>query len=283
MTTREETLVSTDELARRLGEPDLAIVDASWYLPDMKRNGREEYLDRHVPGAVFVDIDEVSDRSDPLPHMLPTAEAFAARMGALGISDRNRIVVYDGAGLFSAARVWWMLRVMGARQVAILDGGLPKWLAEGRPTESGETRRKPAIFSASLDAAAVRDLQAMKEIAANGGAQIIDARSAGRFAGEEPEPRPGLRAGHIPGSLNLPYRQILAADGTVKPDAELQAALRGAGVDPARPVVTTCGSGVTAAVLSLALTLTGHRDVGLYDGSWSEWGGADTPVETGRR
>ncbi len=281
-TPREENLVSTSWLADRLDAPDLVIVDASWYLPDMQRDARAEYLERHIPGAVFLDIDEVSDRGTHLPHMLPSPEQFASQMRKLGIGDGQKIVVYDGAGLFSAARVWWMLRTMGARDVSILDGGLPKWIAEDRPLDSGEVKRQERHFTARLDHGAIRELNDMRRVVERQHEQILDARSAGRFRGEEPEPREGLRSGHMPGSLNLSYRALLNPDGTVKSDEELSRALQDAGVDPQRPVVTTCGSGVTAAILTLGLTLAGHRRMALYDGSWSEWGGAeDAPVETG--
>lgn len=272
-------LIATEELARRLGEPGLKIVDASWHLDG--RDGRAEFEQSHIPGAIFLDLDGVSDQASPLPHMLPTEAAFAASMGELGLTADDSIVVYDAAGLFSAARVWWMLTVMGARDVRVLDGGLPKWRAEGRSVEGGDASSAiPSRFEARFDPERVVDLQTMRTVLAAGG-QVADARGAPRFRGEAAEPRPGLRSGHMPGARTLPFSALLSADGTMKRGAVLEAAFRDAGIDPDRPVVTTCGSGVTAAILSLGLAELG-RSSRLYDGSWAEWGGRDdTAVEIG--
>lgn len=274
-----DPMIATDDLAARLGEPSLKVVDASWHLGD--RDGRAEFQAARIPGAVFFDLDVVSDADSPLPHMLPSAQAFAASMGALGLKADDAIVVYDGAGLFSAARAWWMLTVMGARDVRVLDGGLPKWRAEGRAVETGPAQAPaPTTFDARFDPAAVADLDDVRQALAQAG-QVVDARGAPRFLGQAPEPRPGLRSGHMPGARNLPYGQLLNADGTLKAGAALDAAFRSAGIDPDRPVVTSCGSGVTAAILSLGLARLG-RASRLYDGSWAEWGGrSDTPAVTG--
>jgi thiosulfate/3-mercaptopyruvate sulfurtransferase len=276
-----EPVVTTEWLAKHLGEPDLRVVDGSWHMPHLARNAQAEFEAAHVPGAVFFDIDSIADRSTTLPHMLPTAAQFAAAVGALGIGSRDRVVVYDVRGVVSAARVWWTFRAFGHDAVAVLDGGLNKWRAEGRPIDGGAASSRPATFTARSRLELVRDLEAMRANVGSRAAQVLDARSAGRFAGTEPEPRAGLRGGHIPGSLNLPYETLYRADGTLKPPDELSAAVTAAGVDLARPVVTTCGSGVTASVLALALYLLGRRDVAVYDGSWSEWGSQpDTPIET---
>lgn len=271
-------LMPTDELAARLGEAGLRVVDASWHLDG--RDGRAEFEAARIPGAVFFDLDGVSDRNSPLPHMLPTPEAFAASMGALGLTADEAIVVYDAAGLFSAARAWWMLTVMGARDVRVLDGGLPKWRAEGRTIDTGPTSPPvTALFEARLNPEQVVDRETVARSLA-GGEQVADARGAPRFRGEAAEPRPGVRAGHMPGARNLPYAALLNADGTMKRGAALEAAFRDAGIDPDRPVITTCGSGVTAAILSLGLAELG-RSSRLYDGSWAEWGGReDTAVVT---
>lgn len=279
---RSPYVVETDWLAARLDAPDLVVLDGSWHLPTAKRDARAEYEAEHIPGAVFFDIDEISDETSPLPHMLPSTVKFASRMKKMGIGDGMRIVVYDSVGMFSAARVWWTFRVMGHEDVAVLNGGLPKWKAEGRPVTSEPTPpRSPRHFTPRLNASLVRDLDDMKRIVAGGAAQIADARGPGRFAGKEPEPRPGLRSGHMPGARNVPYGRVLNPDGTLKSPEDLAKVFTEAGIDPSKPVVTTCGSGVSAAVLSLALALIGQPDSGLYDGSWSEWGREDagTPVE----
>lgn len=281
---RSSHLVETDWLADHLDAPDLVVLDGSWHLPTAGRNARAEYEEEHIPGALFFDIDEISDETSSLPHMLPSTVKFASRMKRMGIGDGMRIVVYDSVGMFSAARVWWTFRVMGHEDVAVLNGGLPKWKAEGRPVTSEPTPpRSQRHFTPRLNASLVRDLQDVKRIIESGSAQIADARSPGRFAGAEPEPRPGLRSGHIPGSRNVPYSRLLNPDGTLKSPAELHRVFTEAGIDPMKPVVTTCGSGVTAAILSLGLALVGQPDSGLYDGSWSEWGReeAGTPVEQG--
>jgi thiosulfate/3-mercaptopyruvate sulfurtransferase len=277
-------LVSTTWLADRLDRPHLRLVDGSWYLPTSGRDARAEYLAGHLPGAVFFDLDSISDRGSSLPHMLPSPPQFAEQVEALGIGDRDDLVVYDGSGTnLSAGRVWWMFRMFGHQRVAVLDGGLPRWRAEGRPLEQGEVFPPAAVFTArSIPARAVRDLASVGDALVSREAQIVDMRSAGRFAGIEPEPRPGLRGGHIPGSSNLPFTDLVGADGTVLPPEALRQRIAAAGVDLARPIIATCGSGVSACTLLHALHLLGHRQASLYDGAWAEWGGRhDTPVERG--
>ncbi len=266
-------LVETDWLAEHLEAPDLIVLDGSWHLPSANRNPRAEYDAEHIPGALFFDIDEISDTDNPLPHMLPSPEKFSSRMRKMGVGDGFRVVVYDAAGMFSAARVWWTFRVMGARDVAVLNGGLPKWKSEGRPLEDMAPRaRSERHFTARRNAALVRDRGDILSIIDSGSDQIIDARAAARFEGTAPEPRPGLRSGHIPGSKNLPYDVLLNPDGTFKSASQIEEIFKNAGIDATKPIVTSCGSGVTASVLSLALAIIGQPDSAVYDGSWSEWG-----------
>jgi thiosulfate/3-mercaptopyruvate sulfurtransferase len=267
-----KTLVSTDWLAQHLKDPDLRILDASWYMPDAGRDAAAEYQAAHIPGARFFDIDEITDHRSNLPHMAPPPEKFISRMRAMGVGDGHQVVIYDGSGLFSAARVWWTFRLMGKVDVAVLDGGLPKWRAEGRETEDMPPVLRDRHITVSRQNHLVRDVTQVAHAAKLGEAQIVDARSAPRFRGEVPEPRPGLRAGHIPGSRNVPFATLLNGDGTMKSPPETRTVFEAAGVDLARPIITSCGSGVTAAVLSLALERLGHRNHSLYDGSWAEWG-----------
>lgn len=266
-------IVETDWLEAHLDAPDLIVLDGSWYMPAQNRDTRAEFHEEHIPGALFFDIDEMSDDATDLPHMLPSATKFASRMKQAGVGDGMRIVVYDTAGLFSAARVWWMLRAMGHEEVAVLNGGLPKWKTESRALEDGPPRvRTPRHFTARLNASLVRDLGDMQTLLGAPDAQVADARPAARFEGRQPEPRAGLRSGHMPGTKNVPFNEVLNPDGTLKPMDDLQDIFKGAGIDVAQPVVTTCGSGVTAAVLALALAVAGNRNAAVYDGSWAEWG-----------
>ena len=270
-------LVSADWLAERLGDPSLRVLDASWYLPTSGRDARREYVDGHVPGAVFMDLDEVSDTDSDLPHMLPSPEEFARAAGALGVGDDTTVVVYDGSGAnLSAPRAWWMFRVFGHERVAVLDGGMKLWRAEGRPLERGEVAPEPATFTARLQPALVRDMEAVRATVQSGDAQVVDMRPAGRFAGRDPEPRPGLRSGHIPGSVNVPFTTLTRPDGTALPPDELRRHLAEAGVPLDRPIIASCGSGTSACSLLFNLERLGKHDWALYDGSWAEWG---RPVE----
>ena len=277
-----DPLVSTAWLADHLGDADLRIVDASWWMPAEDRSGAVEFREAHVPGAVFFDIDAIADRAVDLPHMLPAPEAFAEAAGALGLAREATIVVYDTFGVRASARVWWTLRVMGYRKVFVLDGGLKAWRAEGRPLESGEPQPVATTVTPAFDAALVRSLTDMRRLVGGTSAQVVDARGAARFRGEAPEPRAGLRSGHMPGALNVPFDSLLNPDGRMKPAADLTPIFDAARVDLDQPIVTSCGSGVTASVVTLALARLGRDRVAVYDGSWTEWGGlADVPVVTG--
>ena len=276
-------VVSFDWLEQRLSQPGLRIVDASWYLPAQNRDAKSEFAAARIPGAVHFDIDTIADGSSGLPHTLPSAEVFSASVGAMGISETDTIIIYDGLGMFSAPRVWWMFRIFGAKNCFVLDGGFDQWKAEGRPVETSEISEvKPVMFKPKFNHLAVTDFNEMMQIVETGDIQIADARGAGRFEGRDPEPRAGMRSGHMPGAVNVPY-SALSTNGRLKPLSDLKRVFEAAGVDLAKPVVTSCGSGVTAAVITLALQSLGHRHNMLYDGSWSEWGGkADTPVVTGQ-
>ncbi|MDX8512851.1 3-mercaptopyruvate sulfurtransferase [Mesorhizobium captivum] len=275
-------IVDADWLEKRLGTPGLTIIDASWYLPAQKRNAHAEYAASHIPGALFLDQDEVSDPDSKLPHTLASPQYFAQYVGSMGVSADDTIVVYDGPGLFSAPRAWWMFRVMGVFQVYILNGGFDRWKAEGRPVTAEQTKIAPCVFYADFDAGRVVSLDEMRRIVGSGESQIADARSPGRFAGTDPEPRPGVRSGHMPGAHNVPVA-VLADNGELLPKDRLRKVIEDAGIDLSKPVVTSCGSGITAAAITLALETLGHTDNRLYDGSWTEWGGlSDTPVVTGK-
>lgn len=277
-----KTLVSTDWLASHLKDPDLRIIDASWYLPQAGRDPKAEYDAAHIPGARFFDIDEICDLRSDLPHMAPPVEKFMSRMRAMGVGDGHQVVLYDGAGIMSAPRVWWLFRLMGQDDVAVLDGGLPKWQAEGRDVEDLPPVVRDRHMTVRRQNQLVKDVTQVSAASKLADTAIVDARGAGRFNGDEDEPRPGLRKGHIPGSHNVPFATLLNDDGTMKDNAALSAAFEAAGINLKKPVITTCGSGVTAAILSLALERIGHRNHSLYDGSWAEWGAFPTlPVATG--
>ncbi|XXK31152.1 3-mercaptopyruvate sulfurtransferase [Rhodobacteraceae bacterium nBUS_24] len=277
-----KTLVSTAWLAAHLKDPDLRVLDGSWYLPTMQRNARAEYEAAHIPGARFFDIDDISDHRSELPHMVPPVEKFLSRMRAMGVGDGHQVVVYDGAGLFSAARVWWLLKLMGHDDVAVLDGGFPKWKADGHPTEDMPPIIRDRHMMVRRQNHLVKDVTQVAAASKLGDHEIIDARAPGRFRGDDPEPREGLRSGHIPGSKNVYFHSLLSQNGTLKDPDALRAIFQAAGVDLAKPAITSCGSGVTAAVLNLALTQIGKTDHALYDGSWAEWGQFPTvPVTTG--
>ncbi|MQW86237.1 3-mercaptopyruvate sulfurtransferase [Sinorhizobium saheli] len=275
-------VVSAEWLEQRLGDPAVKILDASWYLPAQNRDPRTEYRSAHIPGAIFFDQDAIADQTSGLPHTLPSPEAFAGAVGAMGIGEDDTIVVYDGPGIFTAPRVWWMFRIMGAKNVFVLDGGMDGWKAEGRPTTTEVPTPAPRAFKPTFNREAVTSFERMRDIVENRLAQVADARGAGRFTGEEPEPRAGIRSGHMPGARSLPSG-VFSENGRLKSLDALRRTFEEAGIDLTKPVVTTCGSGVTAAIITLALQSLGHTANTLYDGSWSEWGGRpDTPVATGK-
>jgi thiosulfate/3-mercaptopyruvate sulfurtransferase len=277
-----DTLVSTDWIAARLDREDIVVVDASWFMPGTARDAASEYAEHHIPGAVYFDIDQISDRASDLPHMLASPADFAVAARRLGVSGNSTVIVYDSAGLFSAPRVWWNFRAMGHGAVAVLDGGLPKWLAEGRAIESGWREPPHGDFKSHPDAGLVRSLDQVREALAERSALVVDARPAVRFSGEAAEPRPNLRTGHMPGARSVPFSELLTSDGRLRSPDDVRAVFAAAGVALDGAIITTCGSGISAAVLALALAAIGRSDIAVYDGSWSEWGGrADTPVAVG--
>lgn len=277
-----DPLVSTDWLAERLGSADLVVLDGSWHMPADNRDGRAEYTAAHIPGAIFFDIEATSEQFTDLPHMLPDPHSFVELIAPLGLSREATIVVYDSVGIFSAPRVWWTLKVMGFPNVYVLDGGLKAWLAEGRPVESAIPQPAPTALEPMYSPDLICDADDVLGIIMSDGVELVDARAAARFRGDAPEPRPGLQAGHMPGAKNLPWGGLLQTDGRMKSGPEIKAAFEQAGVDLRAPIVTTCGSGVSAAILMLGLTRMGHGQVAVYDGSWSEWGGLPgAPIATG--